>query len=63
MTRAAEGGETIVNPSVTVQGRGADLVQQVAIRGHRLTVDEPPHMGGMDAGPTPYELLTAALGS
>src|SRR5512143_1085373 len=28
---------------------------------HKLTVDEGPGLGGKDAGPGPYELLTAAL--
>lgn len=28
---------------------------------HRLVVDEGPALGGKDAGPGPYELLTSAL--
>lgn len=36
---------------------------EVAIRGHRLTVDEPEDVGGGDAGPRPTELLAAALAS
>jgi putative redox protein len=35
----------------------------VAVRGHRLTVDEPPSAGGTDQGPMPTELLLAALAS
>ena len=30
---------------------------------HRLTSDEGPELGGKDAGPGPYDLLTAALGA
>ena len=36
---------------------------EVSIRGHRLVVDEPPQIGGEDAGPNPIELVLAALGT
>ncbi len=35
----------------------------VQIREHRVVVDEPPQLGGSDAGPNPIELLLGALGA
>lgn len=38
------------------------LRQDVLVDGRfRLITDEPEHLGGTDAGPTPHELLVAAL--
>jgi len=33
----------------------------IEVSGHRLTGDEPEDQGGADLGPSPYDLLTAAL--
>jgi len=39
------------------------LRQDVAIRDHSLTADEPREHGGEDSGPSPQELLAASLAS
>lgn len=43
--------------------RAGKLQQRVRMRDHVLTADEPEDLGGMDSGPTPYDLLLAALGA
>ncbi|HXP18177.1 MAG TPA: OsmC family protein [Streptosporangiaceae bacterium] len=36
---------------------------EVAVRGHRLLVDQPAEAGGLDSAPTPTELFVASLAS
>jgi len=48
---------------VTVRGSGRGFAQEISARAHRLVTDEPVANGGTDTGPTPYDLLLAALGS
>lgn len=48
---------------VTVRGNAAGFAQEVSVGPHRLSGDEPASAGGTDTGPTPYDLLLAALGS
>jgi len=42
---------------------GGRLLQQAAVRHHRLAADEPADQGGEDRGPTPYDYLLVALGA
>jgi putative redox protein len=39
------------------------LRSETKIRQFSLTVDEPPNLGGTDAGPNPVELVLASLGT
>jgi uncharacterized OsmC-like protein/alpha/beta superfamily hydrolase len=48
---------------VVVSGGPAGFAQTIVARRHRLTADEPEELGGTDTGPTPYDLLLAALGA
>jgi putative redox protein len=48
---------------VVVRGSGHGFAQEISARAHRLVADEPIPNGGTDTGPTPYDLLLAALGS
>ena len=49
--------------TVVVRGSGLGFAQAISVRSHRLAADEPVASGGTDTGPTPYDLLLAALGS
>jgi putative redox protein len=49
---------------VVVTETGAGTFQQaIEIGPHRLTADEPVAAGGLDSGPSPYDLLLAGLGA
>jgi putative redox protein len=49
--------------SVVVHGGGTGFAQDIQAGAHRLRGDEPTGAGGTDTGPSPYDLLLAALGS
>ncbi|MDP2332259.1 MAG: OsmC family protein [Reyranella sp.] len=40
-----------------------DYATAIVTGHHKLTADEGPGLGGKDAGPAPYDLLTSALGA
>jgi putative redox protein len=40
-----------------------DYLVTLTSREHRWVSDEPPGLGGQDAGPAPYDLLLGSLGS
>ena len=40
-----------------------DYATAITTGHHKLTVDEGPELGGKDAGPAPYDLLSSALGA
>ena len=50
--------------SITVtRERAHKMKHTIAVRGHRIAIDEPPSNGGEDLGVTPHELYDSALGA
>jgi uncharacterized OsmC-like protein/alpha/beta superfamily hydrolase len=57
---------TVESPRDTVlvrETRAGKFQQEITIGPHRLVADEPTSVGGDDSGPSPYDLLIAALGA
>lgn len=48
---------------VVTRDRTGKMKHTVAVRQHRIDVDELPSNGGEDLGPSPHELYDSALGS
>ncbi|MCA8984666.1 MAG: OsmC family protein [Planctomycetaceae bacterium] len=48
---------------VEIVDHNEGYTQEIVARQHTLWADEPLELEGLDAGPTPMELLLAALGS
>ena len=49
--------------NVVVRGSAAGFAQEIQAGRHRIVADEPASAGGTDTGPSPYDLLLAALGA
>src|SRR5947208_1456633 len=56
------GGTTMAGPTQVVVSSESGLAQEIASGNHRWRADEPAPFG-TDTGPSPYELLLAALGA
>ena len=49
--------------AVRVRIGATGLRAEVSARGHAFAADEPAALGGTETGPTPYDLVAAALGT
>jgi uncharacterized OsmC-like protein len=50
-------------PVVVAETTQGPFLNHIVVGRHRLLADEPESIGGFDAGPSPYDLLGAALGA
>jgi len=63
VSKQASSHSFIPEPTVVVRGDGVSYAQNIVAGSHRLIADEPIAAGGTNSGPTPYDLLLAALGA
>ena len=63
VSKQASSHSSIPEPTVVVRGNGVSYAQNIVAGSHRLIADEPIAAGGTNSGPTPYDLLLAALGA
>jgi uncharacterized OsmC-like protein len=56
-------GAADVAADVIVRGDGRAFAQEIRSGSHHFAADEPVGVGGTDKGPSPYNLLLAALGA
>jgi putative redox protein len=63
VSKQASSHSFIPEPTVVVRGDGVSYAQNIVAGSHLLTADEPIAAGGANSGPTPYDLLLAALGA
>lgn len=61
--RSRDEAGLVADDRVVTRTPGDGFRTDVLVRGHALTADEPRAVGGEDQGPTPYDLLAAALGA
>jgi uncharacterized OsmC-like protein len=62
MSATAAADPMATTHTMSVSHLGGDQFE-IAVRGHRIRVDQPEAMGGEDTGPTPTELFVASLAS
>jgi uncharacterized OsmC-like protein len=62
-TKRTPPAEPAIPRAVAVVTERTPYRTTIEARGHTLVADEPVSLGGTDAGPTPFDLLCAALGS
>ena len=64
ITSTKRSGQGADGPAmIVVHGSAAGFAQKIMVGSHRLMADEPASVGGTDTGPSPYDMLLAALGS